>query len=124
MQGKRILIIDDDPDVRTTVKRFLDLDSSYTIEEAGNGLVAEEKIKEFSPDLIILDINIPGKGGYEICLDIRNNRAMKDVKIIAISGYDSSVRSAIMDSLGADYFFEKPFYSHKLTEKVKELLAG
>ena len=119
---KRILIIDDDDGMRKAIRRMLSREGNYDIEEAQDGFVAENKIKEFSPHLVILDIRMPGKNGYEVCLNIRKAPEMNNVKIIAISGLAGHIGDAIVSALGADCFFEKPFDSDKFKDAIDSLL--
>jgi len=92
------------------------------IDEAGDGNEVEEKIKKFAPDLIILDIKMPGKDGYATCMHIRDSLGMKDVKIVGISGVSGRVGAAFMDVLGADCYFEKPFDNEEFKKKIIQLL--
>lgn len=121
MEKKRILIIDDEEGLRSAIKRLLALEKKYEIEEAADGFLGEEKIKEFSPDLIILDLKMPGKDGYEVCADIRKG-PHTDVKIIAYSGLLGDQEKARIEALGVDALFEKPFNIDKFKEKIAELL--
>ena len=122
LEKKRILIVDDDENIRNAIRRMLAIDNIYLIEEAQNGGEAEEQIECFIPDLVILDIKMPGKDGYDVSLDIRRHDTNKKIKIIAISGLMQNVIEPMMEALGVDYFFEKPFDNQLLKEKIQELL--
>ena len=119
---KKILIIDDDTNMRNAVNRILGLEKKYEVHEAIDGVDGEKKIGELKPDLVILDIKMPGKDGYEVCLDIRKNPILIDVKIVAITGYSGKIGEGIMEALGADAFFEKPFDNDKLKAEIARLL--
>ena len=67
---------------------------------------------------------MPGKDGYAVCLNIRNNKDMSHVKIVGMSGISGGIGNAIISSLGADYYFEKPFNNEKFKNKIAELLEA
>ena len=127
MNKKRILIIDDDENMRHAILRLLSTVGKYDIEEACDGFAAERQIKEFSPHLIILDIKMPEKDGYEVCYNIRKDAGMDAIKIVAISrlapGLAGNIGDAIMSALGADCFFQKPFDNDKFKNGIATLLA-
>ncbi len=122
MDKKRILIIDDEENMRHAIRRLLEPDGTYEIAEAGDGLEAEKRIKDFSPDLVILDIKMPGKFGYEICMNIKENPQMSHIKVVGISGISGGIGNAMMSTLGADSYFEKPFDNDKFKNKITSLL--
>ncbi|MFA5059704.1 MAG: response regulator [Candidatus Omnitrophota bacterium] len=123
MKKKKILIIDDDDGMRSAIRRFLAAEGKYEIDEVSDGSMVEEKIKQFSPQLLLLDIRMPEKDGYEVCLSIRRNASLNNIKIIAMSGLAGNIGDAIIRALGADCFFEKPFDNEKLKAKIAELLG-
>jgi len=110
---KKILIIDDDLGIRRAIKRLLMVEGKYEIEEA-DGYDIEEKLKQSKPDLVILDIKMPGKSGYEILTDLRINDETRNVKVIGISGIFVEIGASFMVALKADAYFEKPFDNDKL----------
>ncbi|MBN1912832.1 MAG: response regulator [Candidatus Omnitrophica bacterium] len=122
MARKKILVVDDDDIVRKTIINILELEGKYDIEEAQDGLIAEKKIEEFIPDLIILDIKMPNKDGYEVFWDLKKKPDKGHIKVIAVSGFSGQIGGAIMDALGADSFFEKPLDIKKFRERVNALL--
>jgi len=118
---KKILIIDDEHGIRKAIRRFLTIKGEYEIKET-DGHEASEKIKVFLPDLVILDIKMPGKSGYEILEELQQDKNTRHTKIIAISGISGGIGAAFMEVLKADAYFEKPFDNHALKKKVDELL--
>lgn len=121
-EPKKILVVDDDEDTRLIIKRILNIGHRYWIEEAANGRELKEKLSFFSPDLIILDVKMPGESGYELCMYIRDKLRMDSVKIVAVSGFSGRIGDSIMGALGADDFFEKPVANQKFVNKVNQLL--
>jgi len=124
MEKKKVLIVDDDNNMRSALRRILSLDGQYDIDEATDGFIVEQKIKDFKPDLIVLDVKMPGKFGHEVCLNLRNDPATKHIKVLAISAFSGKINEAIMTACGADYFFEKPFDNDRFKAKIEELLRG
>ncbi len=120
---KRILIIDDDPDMRNAIKRLLvSVNRDYEIHEAGDGIEAAQKIKEIHFHLVILDIKVPPSDGYDLCHSLRKKSRM--VKIMAVSGFSKLIEGATIVALGANCYLEKPFDNEDFKTKVKELLAA
>ncbi|MBD3246014.1 MAG: response regulator [Candidatus Omnitrophica bacterium] len=119
---KRILIVDDDRNIRGLIRKVLEREGKYEVAEAEDGKAAEEKLAGFRPDLVVLDIQMPGEGGYETCMHIRSLAGRKKIKIVGVSGVSGKIGDAIMTALGADYFFEKPFNNSQFTHKIEELL--
>ncbi len=120
---KKILIVDDDDGTRYMIRRILTMERRYVIEEAVNGNDAEEKLRTFKADLVILDVMMPEKDGYKTCKDIRCDLKMKDIKIIGISGCSGEIGKIFIEEFGADRFMEKPFSSREFKEIISKLLT-
>ncbi len=121
---KRILIADDDQNVVNLIKLILEADKIYAIEAAYDGFEAGQKFSTFLPDLIILDINMPGVNGYKICSHVRSQSENDHVKILVISGLIGKQETEEnIIKLGADAAMAKPFDPKQLSQKVKELIA-
>ena len=82
----RILIVDDEPNWLKTYKRIFRLKKEYRTEFASSGSEALKKAIEFKPDVILLDIMMPGLDGYAVCQDLKNRESTKDTEIIFVSG--------------------------------------
>lgn len=120
---KRILIVDDDKGIVHSIQRNLMRDNKYEVDVAYDGFSAGQKFSTFRPDFIILDILMEGVNGYEICAQIRRQEANKNVKILVVSGVDTSEEIKKMMDLGADDYLAKPFTNQALQEKMKKLLG-
>ena len=118
---KEILIVDDEPDVVVPIQ-FLMEQQGYLVMVAERGEDALDLIYQYKPDLVILDILLPGIDGYEVCEIIRLDPSFRDVKIIFLTARDREVDIAKGLSLGADAYITKPFSNTELVAKVKELL--
>jgi len=121
--GKRILIVDDDKEMVRMLSRALKhANSTYETAFAYDGFEVGRQLLVFQPDVVILDIMLPGLNGFRVCQSIRSDETTGNVKILAITGYDSpEVRQKILES-GADCYMPKPLEIKKLTEKVATLL--
>ena len=118
---KEILIVDDEPDVVVPIQ-FLMEQQGYLVMVAERGEDALDLIYQYKPDLVILDILLPGIDGYEVCEIIRLDPSFRDVKIIFLTARDREVDIAKGLSLGADAYITKPFLNTELVAKVRELL--
>ena len=118
----KILIVDDDKGARLMIRRLLTLENKYELEEAEDGLQAEERLKTFKADLMILDIMMKGQDGYVTCKNIRKNESLKYIKIIGISGESQEIGKVFIEEYGADRFMEKPFKAKEFKELIDRLL--
>lgn len=123
--GKRkILIVDDDKEMMQAIKRILMREKVFLIAIANDGFEAGREFSNFKPDLIILDIKMPGFDGYQVCSYIRKDLADTRVKILAISGISASAEGAKkIIRLGADDYLAKPFSNEELKMKIRSLLG-
>jgi CheY-like chemotaxis protein len=106
---KKILIVDDEKEMVNTIRRGLSSVKDLMIEAAYDGKSAVEKFAEFKPDLILLDMRMPGLDGYEVCATIRKDPGGKEVKIIMISGAMDMDAVERVAEAGANDFLAKPF---------------
>ncbi len=115
---KRILIIDDDLDLLMLLERRL-LKEGYDIETAASLPEAEEVINNFTPDLVLLDINVNGEDGRQLCWKLKKGNSKK-IKVIIMSGYDYDTGRAIL--FGADDLLPKPLHTEYLLHRVDRWL--
>ena len=119
---KKLLIVDDDQDLVDLIKDGFDRDGRFDIRTANNGFDAGMGVKEFRPDLVVLDVMLPDINGKEVCQRVRNDPAMDMVKIICISGMVEQDKISELTDAGADDFMNKPFTVDSLLERACELL--
>jgi DNA-binding response OmpR family regulator len=113
---KRILVVDDDLDLLMLLDRRLKKEG-YDIETAASLPEAEEIIATFSPHLILLDINVNGEDGRQLCWRLKKSEIYKEVKVLIMSGYDySNSRAALF---GADNLLPKPLHTDILVHLVE-----
>lgn len=119
--ARRILIVDDEPNIVLALQ-FLMEQNNYEVDIASSGEAAIESIMRNIPDLILLDIMLPGIDGYEVCEIVRLNSQWKQAKIIFLTAKGCDVDVAKGMLLGADAYIIKPFANAEVVEKVKQLL--
>jgi len=116
----RILIVDDDPTVRETMRTCL-IGEGYEIEFAVNGAEALARASEWLPDLVLLDVMMPGMDGFEVCRRLRADPLLAQVPAILVTGlddYDSRIQGA---EAGADDFISKPYNRVELRARVRTI---
>jgi len=120
---KRVLIVDDDRGMVDAIYRILKTEEAYDLATANDGFEAGEKFSDFKPDLIIMDIKMPGIDGYQLCSRIRSNPKNKDVKILLISGTIDPQEVQRIKEAGGDDYLEKPFSNKEIKTKVTDLFG-
>jgi len=120
---KKVLIADDEENIVTALE-FLLQRRGYETRVAKNGDEALSEIESFAPDLVLLDIMMPRKSGYEVCQRMRGRPEWRHIKIIMLSAKGRDVEVSKGVSLGADLYITKPFSNTELVAKIDGLLAG
>ena len=120
--SKTILIADDEPNIVAALEFVLQR-SGYDVHVARNGDEALKLVEQARPDLVLLDVMMPVKSGYEVCKRIRERDDGRQTKIIMLSakGRDAEVSKGL--AIGADLYVTKPFSTRDLMDKVRELLG-
>ena len=120
--AKKILIVDDEPNIVISLE-FLMKKEGFEVAVAGDGEEALAKVATFGPDLMLLDVMMPKKSGFEVCESLRADPARTGLLIVMLTakGRDTEVAKGI--ALGADAYVTKPFSTKDLVAKVKEMLA-
>ncbi|OGS43282.1 MAG: hypothetical protein A2539_08970 [Elusimicrobia bacterium RIFOXYD2_FULL_34_15] len=119
---KRILIIDDDPDVADLIKTILK-DEDWEVRHATDGFEAGRILDEYLPDLITLDLVMPGMDGFKVCQNIKKDPLTKIIKVLSITAYDTPEYKDKIISMGADGYLQKPFTPNELRTKIKEVMG-
>jgi len=118
MSAGKILVIDDDPQIRRVMKVIL-TGERYEVVDARSGEAALEKFREFLPDLVLLDLNMPGMGGLDTCRLIRET---SDVPIIIVTvRREESEKVELLDA-GADDYITKPFGKDEVLARIRAAL--
>jgi excisionase family DNA binding protein len=119
---RKILVVDDDVDLVELISDALLRDGRFDGRTVNNGFGAGMMIKEFRPDLVVLDVMLPDINGKEVCNLVRSDKTMDDVRIICISGMVEPERIQELRDAGADDFMKKPFDVDQLVARVCQLL--
>ena len=122
MDKKRILLVDDDPDIIELLEDVLGRDGRFEIKTAGTGYEAGMETQKFKPDLIILDYMLPDVNGNIVCKSIKDNPDFKDTKIVIVSGVINPEEIQGLLNAGAEEFINKPFSVAKILDTVSRLL--
>jgi excisionase family DNA binding protein len=121
--GKRkVLIVDDDQELVELINDVLEKDGRFEVRTVNNGFDAGMMVKEYHPDLIVLDVMLPDINGREVCQRVRTDKAMDDVRIICISGMVEEDKIEDLKAAGANDFLHKPFEVETLIERMCGLL--
>ncbi len=121
--GKRkVLIVDDDEELVELMVDVFQQDGRFDIKTANNGFDAGMQVREFRPDLVVLDVMLPDINGKEVCQRVRSDNTLESVKIICISGMIEQDKVADLRHAGADDFMNKPFTVDKLLDRCCEML--
>ena len=118
MDKKKILIVDDDENIAELISLYL-VKECFDTEIAENGEVAVEKFKSYEPDMVLLDIMLPGMDGYDVCREIRKTSS---VPIIMLSAKGEVFDKVLGLKIGADDYMVKPFDSNELVARVQAIL--
>src|SRR5947199_4067022 len=112
--GKRkVLLVDDDTELVALMNKFLDEDGRFEVRIASNGFDAGMMVKDYRPDLIVLDVMLPDINGKEVCHRVRADPSMEDVRIICISGLIEDDKVQELKLAGADEFVRTPFDAYE-----------
>jgi len=118
-----ILIADDEPNILVSLE-FLMKREGYEVHLAHDGEEAMAVLRRERPALLLLDVMMPRKTGFEVCQEVRHDEALKDTRILILTakGRETDVVKGL--ALGADAYMTKPFSTRELVEKVRDLLAA
>ena len=117
-----VLIADDEANIVISLE-FLMQREGHRVTIARDGDAALEVIRRERPDLVLLDVMMPGRSGFEVCQAVRADEALANVKIVLLSAKGRDTDLAKGSALGADAYMTKPFSTRELADKVRELLG-
>jgi CheY-like chemotaxis protein len=122
MARAEILIVEDHPTMREAMRLILEHEG-FEIREASDGQMALDLARERAPDLMFLDLNIPGAGGAEVLKELKADERTRDIRVIVITAVGEEGRNYVL-SLGAAEYFTKPFSPLALLRTVEKVLSG
>ncbi|HEV2952249.1 MAG TPA: response regulator [Actinomycetota bacterium] len=117
----RILIVEDHPTMREAMRLVLE-GEGFDIDEASDGAQALSAVREEPPDLVLLDMSIPGVSGPDVLGAVKSDPATSEVRVIVVTATGEEGRAAAMAG-GADHYFTKPFSPIALLQAVEEVLG-
>lgn len=118
----KILIADDEPNIVVSLEYLLQREG-YEVHIARDGQAALEAIEREKPDLVLLDVMMPIKSGFEVCASVRGNPDIADTPILMLSAKGRDTDLAKGMALGADGYMTKPFATRELVARVAEMLV-
>lgn len=119
---KKLLVVDDDQDLVELIVEGFERDGRFDIRTANNGFDAGMQVKEFRPDLVVLDVMLPDINGREVCQRVRSDSSLDMVKILCISGMVEQDKVELLKASGANDFMQKPFAVDDLLARACDLL--
>ena len=119
---RKVLVVDDDEDLVELICDALERDGRLDVRSVNNGFGAGMMIKEFRPDLIVLDVMLPDINGKEVCTLVRSQSNMDDVRIICISSMVEADKIQELHVAGANDFMKKPFDVDELIGRICQLM--
>ena len=120
--AKKILIVDDEPNIVVSLE-FMMKREGFEVATAADGDAALAQVAAFAPDLVLLDVMMPKKSGYEVCELLRADPACAGLRIVMLTAKGRETEVAKGIALGADAYVTKPFSTKDLVAQVKALLA-
>ena len=119
---RKILVADDEPNIVVSLEYLMNREG-YTVVVARDGQETLDAITREHPDLVLLDVMMPIKSGFEVCQAVRADDSLRDVRILMLTakGRDTDIAKGL--AMGADAYMTKPFSTRALVQKVAELLA-
>ena len=120
----KVLIADDEESLRVLLRAVVSSDDRFEIQEAVDGDDALIKIKQGKPDILILDVMMPGQSGFEVCEAIKEDDKLKDIKVIILTAKGQASDKECANSVGADYFLSKPFSPLELLELLTVIASA
>lgn len=118
----RILIADDEPNIVVSLEYLMQREG-FDVRVAANGDEALAQVEEFAPDLLLLDVMLPRRNGFEVCQKLRADPRWRDLKIVMLTAKGRDIEMQKGLALGADVYITKPFSTKELVARVKQLLG-
>lgn len=119
---KKVLIVDDEPNIVMSLE-FLMQHAGFEVRSAIDGEHALRELAAFRPDVVLLDVMLPLRDGFEVCEHIRSDPALTQTKVVMLTAKGRDVEVAKGLAVGADLYVTKPFATRELVASVKQLLG-
>lgn len=122
MPQRRVLLIEDEPNIIEAIRFILSRDG-WRVDTHADGKTAVEAVRMRSPDLIILDVMLPNRSGYDILNDLRDAEETQDVPVLMLTARGQKKDRELAQRLGANRFMTKPFSNGEILDTVRELVG-
>ena len=119
--ARSVLVVDDEPNIVLSLE-FLMRQAGYDVRVARDGEAALKAIEDDPPELILLDVMMPKRDGFDVCQTVRANPAWKGVRIVLLTAKGRDIEREKGMALGADDYITKPFSTREVVQRVKQLL--
>ncbi|SER00334.1 response regulator transcription factor [Thalassovita taeanensis] len=119
--GKRVLVIEDEPNIIEAISFILSRDG-WTVDTHSNGHDAVEVVRRKAPDLVILDVMLPGKSGYDILTELRHDPVTQTLPVLMLTARGQIKDRELAERIGASRFMTKPFSNAEVLEVLRELV--
>ena len=123
MTDKSVLLVEDELNIAMALEYLLSR-RGYRLRHVADGDDALTALADEKPDLVILDVMLPSRSGYEICQHIRKDAGLKDIKVLMMTARGGEIEKRKGLAIGADAFLTKPFATADLTSEISHLLGG
>lgn len=121
--GKRVLLIEDEPNIIEAISFILSRDG-WTVHTHEDGQTAMDKVLTFPPDLIILDVMLPGRSGFDILRDLRGDPVTVHIPVMMLTARGQEKDRDLARRLGANHFMTKPFSNAEVRDHVRSLMEA
>jgi type II secretory ATPase GspE/PulE/Tfp pilus assembly ATPase PilB-like protein/CheY-like chemotaxis protein len=121
MQGKRVLLVDDEDQLRRVMRDLLEREG-YVVIEAGDGVEALDQVDRHAPDIVVLDLNLPGLDGFGVLSHLRSRRVTQEIPVIVLTARGDEENELRVFEFGADDFLSKPFRARALSARLEAVL--
>ena len=121
--GKRVLLIEDEPNIIEAIS-FLLLRDGWQVDTHSNGEDAVQVVLDRNPDILILDVMLPGRSGYDILQDLRGTASTSDLPVLMLTARGQSKDRDMAERIGASRFMTKPFSNDEILAAVRDMTAA
>jgi DNA-binding response OmpR family regulator len=121
-RGASVLLVEDEDQLRRVMKDLLQREG-YHVAEARDGIQALDEVDRFAPDVIILDLNLPGIDGYSVLAQLRSRQATREIPVMVLTAKGDEDNEVRVFELGASDFVTKPFRARSLTARIEAVLG-
>jgi DNA-binding response OmpR family regulator len=121
-RGICVLLVDDEDDLRRVMRDLLEREG-FTVQEARDGVQALDEVDRHAPDIIVLDLNLPGLDGYSVLSQLRSRTATRDIPVVVLTAKGDEDNEVKVFQAGADDFLSKPFRARALAARLEAVLG-